>query len=145
MSECNVYITTDIAAYCMYLDTWCPVLMKIKTSYIQQDDVCYLMEVIHHFIHTHPGEDEKTLSQYLIQNEYCCDSNEVQNALEVLKRRDLLIISESSLQLQPIFDPFEKNETPLHSFHLSFPIFSFYSSLYSIIHQEQLLVWLIEP
>lgn len=140
MSECNVYITADIATYCMYLDSWCPVLMRMKSEYMQQDDLCCLIEAIHHFIHTHPGEDEKALCQYLIQNEICYDSSDVQNSLDVLKEHDLLIISESSLQLQSYFDPFEKNETPLYTFHVSFPFFSFYSSLYAILHQEQLLV-----
>lgn len=143
MSECNVFIASDITAFFNYLNTWCDELGKLSADCrAQNEDVrLSVIEGVQHFVALHPQGDEKQLCEYLIENDFCCDSSEVRNVIEVLKKEDMLIRVNDSFVIQNIFDSFLVNETPAFSLPIYFPYFSLYSSLLLILEQDQLFVY----
>ena len=142
MSECNIYISSDINTFFLYLDTWCNTLLKEKDD--KKDDVDdargTIIEGIQHYINLHPHDGDEFLCRYLVSNRFCCDVSEANNAIAVLKQDDILKVTNNGLRIDNLYNSFSKMETPIHCFHLSFPYFTLYSSLYTILEQDHLLV-----
>lgn len=139
MSECNVFVVSDISQLYVYLDTWCSALVKLTISR-SDDSRETLLEGVHHYLSLHPNSNEIELIEYLVLNEFCCDSSEARNAINVFKHDSILLLSEGQLVIQTLFPPFEDHEKPYRSFHLSFPYFTLFASLQAILQQNQLLV-----
>lgn len=142
MSECNIYISSDINAFFLYLDTWCNTLLnEMKDLRNDVDDArSTLIEGVQHYISLHPHDNDDFLCRYLVANRFCCDVSEAKNAIAVLKEDNILKVTSNGLRIDNLETSFSIVETPIHCFHLSFPYFTLYSSLYTILEQDQLIV-----
>lgn len=142
MSECNVYIPSDVTAFFVYLNTWCDEITNLSLiAHDRNEEVRgTILEGIQHFLSSNPNCTELQLGKYLVESQFCCDIDEAYNILTVLKREDVLISSGSQHLLQNVLPAFQYRETPLFSLPIYFPYFTFYSSLFLILEQDHLFV-----